>query len=122
MGSENAKGNSRVSKVPVWSYHVLSATHHTHPKIHVEFVWYQWVSKGYPLVYDPLSPGDVIGKFRGKTSLYGDPSNRDCSLLITRLETSHHGEKLYTWIDPENVGYRTYAFYDVTATILVEGM
>ncbi|KAL0174937.1 hypothetical protein M9458_030905, partial [Cirrhinus mrigala] len=23
-------------------------------------VWYQWVSKGYPLVYDPRFPNDVI--------------------------------------------------------------
>ncbi len=92
------------------------------PKDPLRVVWYQWVSKGYPLVYDPLSPGDVIEKFRGKTYLYGEPSNRDCGLLITRLETSHHGEKLYTWIDPEHVGYRTYAFYDVTPTILVDSM
>ncbi|XP_067220513.1 sialic acid-binding Ig-like lectin 12 [Chanodichthys erythropterus] len=81
-------------------------------------VWYQWVSKGYPLVYDPAD--DVIEMFRGKTSLYGNPSNGDCSLLITNLEQSHNEEKLYAWIDPENVGWRTYAFYDVTSTILVD--
>ncbi len=85
-------------------------------------VWYQWVSKGYPLVYDPWYPNDVIGKFRGKTYLYGEPSRRNCSLLIKHLEFSHHGEKIYTWIDPENVGWRTYAFYDVTSTIIVDGM
>ncbi|XP_051720123.1 Schwann cell myelin protein-like isoform X4 [Ctenopharyngodon idella] len=83
-------------------------------------VWYQWVSKGYPLVYDPWYPNDVIDKFRWKTSLYGNPSNWDCSLLITNLEQSHDGEKLYTWIDPENVGWRTYKFYDVTSTIHVD--
>ncbi|KAF4104366.1 hypothetical protein G5714_015353 [Onychostoma macrolepis] len=33
---------------------------------------------------------------------------------------SHHGEKLYTWIDPENVGKGTYKFYDVTSTIQVD--
>ncbi|XP_073674440.1 uncharacterized protein [Garra rufa] len=82
-------------------------------------VWYQWVSKGYPLVYDRLHPNDVIEKFRGKTDLYRTLV-RDCSLLITRLESSHYGEKLYAWIDPENVGWRTYAFYDVTSTILVD--
>ncbi len=85
-------------------------------------VWYQWVSKGYPLVYDPWYPNDVIGKFRGTTDLYGEPSRRDCSLLIKNLELSHHGEKLYTWIDPENVGWRTYKFYDVTSTIVVDSM
>ncbi len=84
-------------------------------------VWYQHVSKGYPLVYDPWYPNDVIGKFKGKTYLYIKPS-WDCSLLINLLEQSHHGEKLYTWIDPENVGWRTYEFYDVTSTIFVDGM
>ncbi|KAF4104371.1 hypothetical protein G5714_015358 [Onychostoma macrolepis] len=89
------------------------------PKDPRRVVWYQYVSKGYPLVYDPRYPDDVIGKFRGKTDLYGN-SSWDCSLLIKNLEPSHHGEKLYAWIDPENVGYRTYRFYDVTSTILVQ--
>ncbi|XP_073674441.1 sialoadhesin [Garra rufa] len=82
-------------------------------------VWYQWVSKGYPLVYDPWYPNDVIDKFKGNTDLYGN-SSWDCSLLIKNLKTSHHGEKIYTWIDPENIGKSTYAFYDVTSTILVD--
>ncbi|XP_059371046.1 sialoadhesin-like [Carassius carassius] len=82
-------------------------------------VWYQYVSRGYPLVYDPLNPNDVIEKFKGYTDLYGN-SSWDCSLLIKNLKPSHHGEKLYTWIDPENVGKSTYAFYDVTSTILVD--
>ncbi|KTF75205.1 hypothetical protein cypCar_00035090 [Cyprinus carpio] len=90
------------------------------PKDPRRVVWYQWVSKGYPLVYDPWHPNDVIEKFRWKTDLYGDPSNRDCSLLIKNLQQSHHEEKLYAWIDPENVGWRTYAFYDVTSTIQVD--
>ncbi|XP_051720101.1 sialoadhesin-like isoform X15 [Ctenopharyngodon idella] len=90
------------------------------PKNPRRVVWYQWVSKGYPLVYDPWYPNEVIDKFRWKTDLYGNPSNWDCSLLITNLEQSHHGEKLYAWIDPENVGWRTYAFYDVTSTIHVD--
>ncbi|RXN37990.1 sialoadhesin-like isoform X2 [Labeo rohita] len=72
------------------------------------------------LVYDPWYPNDVIEKFRGKTDLYGDPSSRDCSLLIKNLDLSHHGEKVYAWIDPENVGKSTYRFYDVTSTNLVD--
>ncbi|XP_073674439.1 sialoadhesin-like [Garra rufa] len=83
-------------------------------------VWYQWVSKGYPLVYDPLHPNDIIEKFKWKTDLYGDPSSGDCSLLIKNLKPSHHGEKIYAWIDPENVSWRTYKFYDVTSTIQVD--
>ncbi|KAL1261109.1 hypothetical protein QQF64_008936 [Cirrhinus molitorella] len=90
------------------------------PKDPHRVVWYQWVSKGYPLVYDRLHPNNVIENFRGKTDLYGDPSSWDCSLLIKNLEKSHHGEKLYAWIDPENVGWRTYKFYDVTTTIQVD--
>ncbi|XP_016370360.1 uncharacterized protein LOC107710143 [Sinocyclocheilus rhinocerous] len=90
------------------------------PKNPYRVVWYQWVSRGYPLVYDPLHPNDVIEKFREKTYLYREPSSWDCSLLIKNLELSHHGEKLYTWIDPENVGWRTYKFYDVTSTVFVD--
>ncbi|XP_073719114.1 sialoadhesin-like [Misgurnus anguillicaudatus] len=83
-------------------------------------VWYQYVSSGYPLVYDPRYPGNVIDKFRGKTDIYNPTnSDRDCSLLIKSVDPSHNGEKLYTWIDPENIGWRTYKFYDVTSTIIV---
>uniref|UniRef100_A0A673LUB8 Ig-like domain-containing protein n=1 Tax=Sinocyclocheilus rhinocerous TaxID=307959 RepID=A0A673LUB8_9TELE len=45
-------------------------------------VWYQWVSKGYPLVYDPWYPNNVIEKFKGNTDLYGN-SSWDCSLNYT---------------------------------------
>ncbi|XP_042610838.1 uncharacterized protein LOC109099000 [Cyprinus carpio] len=72
------------------------------------------------LIKNPWYPDYVIEKFRWKTDLYGDPSSWDCSLLIKNLKQSHHGEKLYTWIDPENVGKSTYAFYDVTSTIQVD--
>ncbi|XDV31925.1 hypothetical protein PO909_002848 [Leuciscus waleckii] len=89
------------------------------PKDPSRIVWYQWVSRGYPLVYDPWYPYDVIEKFRRKTDLYRTWI-WDCSLVITNLEQSHHGEKIYAWIDPENVGWRTYKFYDVTSTILVD--
>ncbi|XP_056613437.1 uncharacterized protein LOC130429093 [Triplophysa dalaica] len=83
-------------------------------------VWYQWVSEGYPLVYDPEHPSDVIDKFKGNTFLFGDPKKRECSLLIINLDQSHHGEKLYAWIDPESVRNSTYRFFDVTSTILVD--
>uniref|UniRef100_A0A3B1KH15 Ig-like domain-containing protein n=1 Tax=Astyanax mexicanus TaxID=7994 RepID=A0A3B1KH15_ASTMX len=83
-------------------------------------VWYQYVSRGYPVVYDSWDPGSVIQKFRGKTYLYRDPHTRDCSLLIKDLNLAHHGERIYAWVDPENVGWRTYAFYDVTSEIHIE--
>nr|XP_055053795.1 sialoadhesin-like [Misgurnus anguillicaudatus] len=84
-------------------------------------VWYQYVWSGYPLVYDPRYPDSVIDKFRGKTDIYNPTnSDRDCSLLIKSVDPSHNGEKLYAWIDPDNVGWRTYKFYDVTSTIIVD--
>ncbi|XP_077063934.1 uncharacterized protein LOC143715922 isoform X2 [Siphateles boraxobius] len=89
------------------------------PKDPHRVVWYQWASRGYPLVYDPWNKYDVIDKFRWKTYLYRE-SSWDCSLLIVNLEQSHHGETIYAWIDPENVGWRTYEFYDVTSTILID--
>ncbi|XDV31912.1 hypothetical protein PO909_002837 [Leuciscus waleckii] len=89
------------------------------PKDPRRVVWYQWASSGYPLVYDQWNTNKVIEKFRGKTDLYVNSSS-DCSLLIKNLEQSHNGEKLYAWIDPETVGWRTYKFYDVTSTIVVD--
>nr|XP_055053804.1 sialoadhesin-like [Misgurnus anguillicaudatus] len=84
-------------------------------------VWYQYVLSGYPLVYDPLNPDKVIDKFRGKTDIYNTTnSDRNCSLLIKSLNPSHNGEKLYAWIDRENIGTSTYKFYDVTSTIIVD--
>uniref|UniRef100_A0A671KFJ4 Si:dkey-238d18.12 n=1 Tax=Sinocyclocheilus anshuiensis TaxID=1608454 RepID=A0A671KFJ4_9TELE len=91
------------------------------PKNPRRVVWYQWVSTGYPLVYDAWYPHDVIGKFRGKTDLYGK-SDWDCSLLIKNLEPSHNGEKLYTRIDPENIAWQNYETDDATSTVLVDGV
>ncbi|XP_073719474.1 sialoadhesin-like [Misgurnus anguillicaudatus] len=86
-------------------------------------VWYQYVYlfSRYPLVYDPWNSGKVIDKFRGKTDIYNPTnSDRDCSLLIKSVNPSHNGEKLYAWIDPENVKKSTYKFFDVTSTIIVD--
>nr|XP_021322204.1 sialoadhesin-like [Danio rerio] len=82
-------------------------------------VWYQWASSGRPLVYDSLHANNVITKFRGKTELYGN-SNSNCSLLIKNLEQSHHNEKLYTRIDPENIAWTNYKHDDFTSTILID--
>nr|XP_055053803.1 sialoadhesin-like [Misgurnus anguillicaudatus] len=84
-------------------------------------VWYQWVSKSYPIVCDPWNPGKVIDKFRGKTDIYRhNNSGQDCSLVIKSVDLSHNEEKIYTWIDPENIGWRTFKFYDITSTIIVD--
>lgn len=81
-------------------------------------VWYEYVSRGYPKVFDSRSPNSVIDKYKGRTSLYNS-NHKDCSLLIKDLSFSHSGDKIYTWIDPENVGWRTYKFYDVNTVIYV---
>ncbi|KAK7926297.1 hypothetical protein WMY93_008607 [Mugilogobius chulae] len=83
-------------------------------------VWYQYQSRGYPLVYDDWHSKSVIDIFRGRTrvSTYG----RSCTLEIYPVSYSHHRQKLYPWVDPENVGKGTYAFYDTTVTLeVVEG-
>lgn len=91
---------------PVYPYHI---------------VWYQYVSRGYPVVFDSWNSGSVIQKFRGRTSLYHTGRySRDCSLLIENLNQANHGETLYAWIDPDHVGSRTYVFYDVTSQIYIE--
>ncbi|XP_053543544.1 uncharacterized protein LOC108277733 isoform X2 [Ictalurus punctatus] len=82
-------------------------------------VWYQYVDRGYPLVYDSWNPMEVIDKYRGRTMLYTG-SFLDCSLVIDDLSLSHNGDRIYTWIDPENVGSSNFKFFDVTALIHVK--
>ncbi|XP_072250597.1 uncharacterized protein [Leuresthes tenuis] len=89
------------------------------PKRPDRVVWYQYVSRGYPLVYDKWYPSDVISMFKGKTRLLSSPYDKTCTLEINPVSWSHHGQKLYPWVDPENVGKSTYAFYDTTVTIEV---
>ncbi|KAM4601205.1 uncharacterized protein ACJ7VT_021004 isoform 2-T2 [Polymixia lowei] len=90
------------------------------PKRPNRVVWYQHVSRGYPLVYDSWNPNSVTEKFRGKTSRVGIRNNI-CNLQINPVGWEHHREKIYPWVDPENVGRNTYAFYDKSVTIEVLG-
>ncbi|XP_055019477.1 uncharacterized protein LOC110171494 isoform X2 [Boleophthalmus pectinirostris] len=80
-------------------------------------VWYQYVKRGYPLVYDDWYPDSVIPIFKGKTHVLTD--RRSCTLQIYPVTWSHHRQTLYPWVDPENVGSGTYAFYETTVTIEV---
>ncbi|XP_034773293.2 sialic acid-binding Ig-like lectin 5 isoform X1 [Acipenser ruthenus] len=82
-------------------------------------VWYQYASRGYPVVYDGRNPSGVIDKFRGRTDLVGDVSGRDCSLKINNITRNDNGEKLYPWIDPDHISYRIYTFYDKTVELAV---
>ncbi|KAI5099127.1 hypothetical protein C0J45_11266, partial [Silurus meridionalis] len=81
-------------------------------------VWYEYVDRGYPAVFDSWNPGSVIDRYKGRTSLY-KPTYRGCSLLIKDLSLSHSRDRIYAWVDPENIGWRTYKFYDVSTIIYV---
>ncbi|KAK3560905.1 hypothetical protein QTP86_022883 [Hemibagrus guttatus] len=82
-------------------------------------LWYQYVNRGYPLVFDAWNPTSVIDKYRGKTSLYKN-TYRDCSLVIDHLRPHHNGDRLYTWIDPDTIGWTTFKFYDVSTLIHID--
>ncbi|KAG5857981.1 hypothetical protein ANANG_G00025220 [Anguilla anguilla] len=82
----------------------------------VEVTWYQYVSRGYPLVYSESKPGDVIDKFRDSTELIGRAGEGNCSLKINLTREAHNAEKIYVWIEPNQLdGY----FYDQTVTLEV---
>ncbi|XP_015254782.1 PREDICTED: sialoadhesin-like [Cyprinodon variegatus] len=87
------------------------------PKRADRVVWYQYVSRGYPLVYDKWYPNDVIPLYKGRTSVLGN--RKSCSLKIDTVKWNDHRQKLYPWVDPENIGRSTYAFYETTVTIEV---
>lgn len=91
------------------------------PKRPDRVVWYQYVSRGYPIVYDNWNWNDVLNIFKGRTHVYSSSQHRTCSLLIYPVTLADHSQKLYPWVDPENVGWRTYPFYDTTVTVEVVG-
>ncbi|MFT7800507.1 myelin-associated glycoprotein-like [Arapaima gigas] len=80
-------------------------------------VWYQYVNRGYPLVYSRNNPGNVIEKFRGKTELVGNVAEKNCSLKIEDVHATQNWEKLYVWIDPDETSFK---FYDATVTLEVQ--
>lgn len=85
-------------------------------------VWYQYVRHGYPLVYDNWYRDSVIDIFRGKTSRTSTFTySKECSLKISSVTWNHHRQRIYPWVDPENVSRWTYRFYDETVTIEVTG-
>ncbi len=81
-------------------------------------VWYQYVSQGYPLVYDNWYPSQVMRYFIGRTSRsYFYYNSRECSLKIDPVNYLQDKERIYPWVDPENVGRSTYRFFDTTVFI-----
>lgn len=90
------------------------------PQNPYRIVWYQHVSRGYPVVFDDWNPTSVIDKYRGRTSLYDKNTHGDCSLVIDHLAPHHNGDRIYTWIDPEYIGWRTFKFYDFSTLIHID--
>ncbi|XP_010779215.1 myelin-associated glycoprotein-like [Notothenia coriiceps] len=82
-------------------------------------VWYQYKNKGYPLVYDNWYKDHVINIFKGRTRVFSSKYKKTCTLEIYPVNQYHHQQKLYPWVDPENVGKTTFRFYDTTVTIEV---
>lgn len=87
----------------------------------VEVKWYLYSTTEYPLVYGPNTEG-VIGKFFGKTRLYGLPSEKNCSLEIKQLDMHHNRDRLYPWMDPKSVQtFHKENYFDKSIEIQITG-
>ncbi|XP_051812459.1 sialoadhesin-like [Acanthochromis polyacanthus] len=84
-------------------------------------VWYQYVNRGYPVVYDKRYPENVIDIYKRRTYAFTSAYSKTCSLKIQPVMQYDHSQKLYPWVDPENVGRGTYQFWDTSVTIEVVG-
>ncbi|KAM6936706.1 uncharacterized protein PEZ65_006764 [Lycodopsis pacificus] len=80
-------------------------------------VWYQYNNHKYPKVHDSWYPSEVIGIFYRKTRVF--TYNQKCSLEIDPVTWHHHRQRIYPWVDPENIGRYTHRFFDKTVTIEV---
>ncbi|XP_035288843.1 uncharacterized protein LOC118235520 [Anguilla anguilla] len=86
----------------------------------ISVMWYKYTPGEYTVVFSAARPGDVISDFSGKTSLYGSPSDRSCSLKINPVEMNHHRQRLYTWVDPKPISsYHRQNYQDKTVEIYV---
>uniref|UniRef100_A0A3Q2PZB6 Ig-like domain-containing protein n=1 Tax=Fundulus heteroclitus TaxID=8078 RepID=A0A3Q2PZB6_FUNHE len=92
------------------------------PKRPDRVVWYQYQSMGYPLVYDNWYPNDVISIYKERTQALTSTYGKTCTLHIKTVNWNDHRQVLFPWVDPENVGRSTHAFYETTVTIEVVGM
>uniref|UniRef100_A0A3Q2UNM5 Ig-like domain-containing protein n=1 Tax=Fundulus heteroclitus TaxID=8078 RepID=A0A3Q2UNM5_FUNHE len=89
------------------------------PKRPDRVVWYQYQSMGYPLVYDNWYPNDVISIYKERTQALTSTYGKTCTLHIKTVNWNDHRQVLFPWVDPENVGRSTHAFYETTVTIEV---
>ncbi|XP_066533338.1 myelin-associated glycoprotein-like [Hoplias malabaricus] len=68
---------------------------------HSSVVWYKYKKMGYPIVYSGKT-SDILGEFRGRTSVPGYSSQGNCSLKIDNVRSEDNGVYIYPWIYPEN--------------------
>ncbi|XP_033968571.1 myelin-associated glycoprotein-like [Trematomus bernacchii] len=85
---------------------------------HSRVIWYQYHTITYPVVYDGRSPNAVEEQFRGRTSIPGEASEGNCSLMIDNVKTSDNNLQTYVWIKPDSES--TQKFHLKTVTISVE--
>ncbi|KAK1895078.1 Myelin-associated glycoprotein [Dissostichus eleginoides] len=85
---------------------------------HSRVRWYQYHQMHYPVVYDGHLPNAVEKQFRGRTSILGEASEGNCSLMIDNVKTSDNNLKMYVWINPDSKS--TQKFHHQTVTISVE--
>uniref|UniRef100_A0A672G0A5 Ig-like domain-containing protein n=1 Tax=Salarias fasciatus TaxID=181472 RepID=A0A672G0A5_SALFA len=77
---------------------------------HYRVIWYQYHKINYPVVYDGLKPQTMEYQFSGRTSVPGDASEGNCSLLIANMKRNEHQLKVYAWINPDS-GSKMFQIY-----------
>lgn len=86
----------------------------------VEVKWYLYSTTEYPLVY--ASDSKNVNKLFGETTLYGLPSEKNCSLEIKQLNMQHNGRRLYPWMDPKSVHtFHKENYYDQSVELQITG-
>uniref|UniRef100_A0A672G2L0 Ig-like domain-containing protein n=1 Tax=Salarias fasciatus TaxID=181472 RepID=A0A672G2L0_SALFA len=83
---------------------------------HSRVIWYQYHKINYPVVYDGLRPQTMEYQFRRRTSVPGDASEGNCSLLIANVKRNEDQLKVYVWINPDQESSQK--FHEKTVTIL----
>ncbi|XP_062393680.1 myelin-associated glycoprotein-like [Sardina pilchardus] len=71
---------------------------------HTRVIWYKYHNRDWPAIYDGKNPGKVIGEFKGRTTVSGNPSEGNCTLKIDNVKMSD-GITLYPYINPESDKY-----------------
>ncbi|KAJ8404989.1 hypothetical protein AAFF_G00329100 [Aldrovandia affinis] len=82
----------------------------------VDVSWYQYAKYSYPMVYSKTKGREVIAKFRGRTEIVGSTGEGNCSLKINSTQVAHNAERIYVWINPNNLSG---TFYEKMVTLQV---